>query len=299
MNVIKEELPNWQVRLTITIPALDVQKLKKDVIDDFSKQARLPGFRKGKVPPSLIESRYSKLIHEELTERLIEEFTSTAIQQTEFIPIDNLNVHNSQFSVNGDFHFVVNFYSFPIIPIPDYHNHTVTLPEFPITPDLVQNSINSILTQYADYQPVEDRPLQLDDFAVINLSTSLDSSSLNLPPHEIPNFLRPQQNLWLHITNSNTPVSQIAQNLIGLQPGQSKSFSLTFSPAQVPAPLSNQPITFTIELLAIQKRITPPLTDEIVKKISPNHTAESFRDHISQILQKKAKDYLYYLKLNK
>lgn len=296
MNVIKEELANWLVQLTVTIPAEKVTTKKKEVVGEFVQGARLPGFRRGKVPASLIESRFSEAIQHEVSERLVEDSISEALLQTESQPIHSIKIQNEQFSANGDFHYVMSFYAYPNIPLPDYQNHVLQIPKFELKPEHIEHSIHAFLEKVAEYHPVENRPAQLGDFVVLNLTPH--------PPSDLPEDIRhsrlltPQSNLWLRIENNKSPISLITQHLIGLSQGQTHSFEVTFPSELVVPSLAEKTIPYTAEVLSIQERILPPFTDETVQKIAPQHTAESLRKEIEQSLQNDLKYFEYLYKID-
>ena len=95
MNVVAEAQPNCLVTLQVELPADQVSKEWTNVARDFQRQARIPGYRPGKAPRALVESRFAKDIKEELTSKLLRESLNEAIREKNLRVLSVSQVENS------------------------------------------------------------------------------------------------------------------------------------------------------------------------------------------------------------
>lgn len=156
MKVDIEQPRDWSRRLTITVPAERVQKERKQIASQFAKQARLPGFRKGKVPASVVEKQYGASIDQETMERVINSAYQEALQEHSFDPISQASVENVDYGADTDMTFEVEFEVRPDVQLDRLGGFTITEPASVIDEDDVERVVGRLREQNASWTAIEE-----------------------------------------------------------------------------------------------------------------------------------------------
>ncbi len=183
MKVDIEQPRDWSRRLTITVPAERVQKERKQIASQFAKQARLPGFRKGKVPASVVEKQYGPSIDQETMERVINVAYQEALQEHSFDPISQASVENVDYGAESDMTFEVEFEVRPEIQLDRLGGFTIAEPVSEIEEDDVERVVNRLREQNASWTAVEDGTPAEGDRAKVEI-TPLHTEDEDPEPRE-------------------------------------------------------------------------------------------------------------------
>jgi trigger factor len=128
LQIAVQEPASWSRRLSITVPRERVQRTRASVSSHLSRGVRLPGFRKGKTPQSLIERQFGQQIEQETIDRLIQEAYREALEKNDLHPINQGQVMNVQYQGGADFTFEVEFEVRPTISLERVSGFQVTRP---------------------------------------------------------------------------------------------------------------------------------------------------------------------------
>ncbi len=156
MKVDIEQPRDWSRRLTITVPAERVQNERRRIASQFAKQARLPGFRKGKVPSSVVEKQYGPSIDQETIERVINTAYQEALSEHSFDPISQASVENVDYAADADMTFEVEFEVRPQVQLDRLGGFTIAEPAAEIEEDDVERVVNRLREQNANWSAVEE-----------------------------------------------------------------------------------------------------------------------------------------------
>jgi trigger factor len=132
LKITVQEPQSWSRRLNITVPAERVKRTRSGVAAQIARNARIPGFRKGKLPTSVIEKRFGPSIEQETLDRLIQDAYREALQSQEFNPITQGKVDNVQYEPGADLVFEVEFEVRPEIQLERLSGFTVTRPSLEV-----------------------------------------------------------------------------------------------------------------------------------------------------------------------
>lgn len=146
---------DWSRRLTITVPAERVQRERKQIASQFAKRVRMPGFRKGKVPSSVVEKQYGPSIDQETIERLVNSAYQEALQQHAFDPISQASVENVDYDADADLTFEVEFEVRPQVQLDRLGGFTVTAPSSAVDEEDVERVIHRLREQNATWTELE------------------------------------------------------------------------------------------------------------------------------------------------
>lgn len=287
MNVALEELDHCEVLLRIDLPVERVEQEWKKVTEAFARQARLPGFRPGKAPRSLIESKFSKEIEEELKDALLRTALRESIELKKLDVLSVAKVEDVQLGVDRTFRCKVTVVTRPDFSLPDYENLQLTLDEPKVREEEVEATLERLREPHASYDPIEGRGLVMGDYAVITYETKLGGVPLKEALPNCPPLLQGRANFWVEMKNESF-LPGLCEQLVGLEAGQSKTFPLAL-PADFPvSELAGQTIEVSVTVEALNEKTLPEWNEELVEKIAPGKTLDEVRNLVRQSLQEMA-----------
>ncbi|RYZ64054.1 MAG: trigger factor, partial [Proteobacteria bacterium] len=181
MNVVVETLPNCLATLRVEVEPEKVSKTREEVAREFGQFARIPGYRQGKAPRSVIERKYAKQIREELEKKLLSESTRQAIQDQKLRVLQIANIEDVLIGEDNKMSFTATVVTQPQIQLPEYKGLQIQLRSTDVTEEEINESIDNLRDQAADFTDItEDRGAQMDDFIVVDYTGTIDGK----PVHE-------------------------------------------------------------------------------------------------------------------
>jgi len=287
MNVVLDPQPNCLVTLQIELPAERVTNEWHAIAKDFQRQARIPGYRPGKAPQAMIDSRYAKDIREEVQNKLLRESLGEAIKQKNLRVLTVAKVEDVQIGSDNTMRFRASVVIAPEFTLPDYSALTVEVAKRPVSDEDVQKWVEQFREPHATYEPAEERPLAMGDYAVISYEGKLDGQLLSEALPKAPAQLHGRKNAWIFM-DEGTLVPGFAKAVEGLSIGDERAFTLDV-PATFPLPdLQGRQIAYTATLHGINVKSLPPLDDALAEKIEPGKTLDALRADIRERLEKMA-----------
>lgn len=166
ISVAVEEREAWKRRLTITVPQERVARARQRERDRLRRTVRLKGFRKGKVPPRLIEERYGPVIDERTVSRLVEDSYREALEDEELLPIGDPEFGDVRYRSGESLTFEVEFDVMPAIRLERVGGFRVERPEVELDEGEVEDVLERLRGEHAILEPVERRPEEGDVVSV-------------------------------------------------------------------------------------------------------------------------------------
>ena len=209
--------------LDLEIPGPEVEKTTERVARDLARIARVPGFRPGKAPVSLIRRRYAEDIKGEVLEKLVPEYLEKAVSDQKLAMVTRPQLDQVDWVEGGGVKFRASFEVLPEFELGDYKSLSIELPAMEITDADVDRALEEMRERAAKYAPVEGRAIQDGDHAVLEL-TGVPSDGSN-PIHA--------ENVMCHIGSPET-VDAFNQNLRGAQAGEERKSPACIAGWQMP-----------------------------------------------------------------
>ena len=260
--------------LDLEIPAEEVQKAMERVAREFARVARVPGFRPGKAPVTLIRRRFAEDIKSEVLQSLLPERIEQAVTEQKMVPVTRPHVEQVDFAEGGPLKFKATFEVLPDFPLGDYQNLEVEVDALEITDAEVEKSLTEMRERAATFVPVEGRPIADGDYAQIELVGTPVGGGEPLRG----------ENVLCHIGAEET-LGAFSENLRGAQTGDHRRFEVRY-PEDFPDPkLAGKVYTYAIEIVANKEKKLPELNDEFAKDVSEAATLEELRGKIRQNLE--------------
>jgi trigger factor len=283
MNVEVESLPNCIASLHIELPADFVTKEWNEVAKGFRQYARIPGFRPGKAPQSVVEAKFRKEIQEELTKKLVTETTREAIREKGLRVLSVSEVDDVEFTPEKSMRFTATLITSPEFELPDYKGIHVKIPPEEVSSEELERALQNIRERHATFSDVEGRTLEMDDFAVIDYSATLDGRPLLEVEPKAPKMLGNGTDFWLKL-DQNTLLKGFSNQLFGMQKGETREFDLG-TPDDYPiAELAARTLHFNVALKAIKSMQLPELTDEFAAQIGEGLTIDKLKEALKERL---------------
>ena len=260
--------------LELEIPAEEVVKAVERVAREFARVARVPGFRPGKAPVTLIRRRFADDIKSEVLQSLLPEQIERAVSEQKIVPVTQPQIDKVDFSESGPVKFRATFEVLPEFELGQYKDLELEVDDVPLSDADVDKAIEELRDRAANFVPVEGRPLGDGDYAQLKLKATPAGGG---EPFEAESVL-------CHIGGEDT-MAAFNENLRGANIGDHKNFDVTY-PADYPDPkLQGKTYSYTFEILGIKEKKRPDLNDEFAKDVSETKTVEELRSKVRQSLE--------------
>jgi trigger factor len=260
--------------LDLEIPADEVSKALERVAKEFARIARVPGFRPGKAPISLIRRRFADDIKGEVLQSLVPERVEKAVAEQKLTPVSQPQVDKLDFNEGQPLKFRAVFEVLPEFELGDYKNLDLEMPSMDITDEDVVKSLDDMRERAAAFAPVEGRAIKDGDFAQVKLLGTPDGGGDPLQANSV----------LCHIGAEET-MEPFNENLRGASVGDHKNFEVEY-PADYPdAKLAGKKYHYTVEVLGIKIKKLPELNDDFAKDVSDAATLEELKTKVRQGLE--------------
>jgi trigger factor len=260
--------------LELEIPAETVQKAVERVAKEFAKVARVPGFRPGKAPVTLIRRRFADDIKSEVLQSLVPEQVERAVTEGKLVPVTQPQIDKVDFTETGPVKFRATFEVLPEFELGQYKDLEVEVEDHKIEDADVDKAIEEMRDRAANFVPVEGRAIADGDFAQLKLKGIPAGSG---DPLEADSVL-------CHVGGEET-MEPFNQNLRGANTGDHKNFDVTYPSDYPDAKLQGKTYTYAVEVLGIKEKKRPELTDEFAKDVSDAQTLEELRKKMRDSLE--------------
>ena len=259
--------------LEIAIPAAEVETETSRVIADVQQRAKLPGFRPGKAPATLIRKQFAGDIRQRVMENLIPKYLQKQFEAENLNVVGTPDIKDVHFHEGEPLRFKAEFDVQPEIELKDYKGVEVPYQDPTVTDEDVQKRIEEIREQKADYSNIDPRPLENGDYAVVALESI---EGVEGEPVK-------QDEMVLEIGGADT-FEAFSENLRGVSPGESRDFEVTY-PEDYGAPrLAGKTVRFHATLKGIRKKELPELNDEFAQDLGDYRNMDELKEAVRKAL---------------
>lgn len=290
MKVTQEKLPASQIGLEIEITPEMSQQAYEKTLQEFTRFANIPGFRKGKVPRQVLIQKFgSTRIKAAVVEDLIQNGLQQAIEQEKIEAIGSPELKSSfeelvqQFKPGSALTFSAAVDVSPAVTLKHYTNLQVKAEESKYDPARVDQVLEDYRKRSATLVPVEERPAQQADVATVDFTGRLTGELSEEESDEIPGGSA--QDFEIELTEGRF-IAGFVDGIIGMQPGETKEVSVAFPEDYPQQDLAGKPAVFTITLKELKERELPELDDDFAQEVSEFETLEALRESLESRFQK-------------
>lgn len=277
MDVVVEDISALTKKVTITLPKEGVQKQLEKAYGKLQRETKMKGFRRGKVPRSVIIKNFQPQVEGEVGEKLIQESYFDAIEKNNLDPVVHPDISSPAFNEDGTFVYVAHIDIKPEFELGEYKGLEVEKPSVEISDAAVDVEIESLRHDMAPLRSVTDRGIEKGDLVVVDFEGFHNGKAMK----EVKN-----ENYSVDV-GSGRLSPEFEEKLVGMQKGEEASHEVDF-PAQYPNPvLAGKKVEFRVNVKDIKERVLPELNDEFAKDVdSQYNTLDELKTAIRDRLQK-------------
>ena len=267
--------------VTVEIPADTVDAERNKIVQQYAKLARVPGFRKGKVPAGVVRTRFQQDINEEIVRNLLPHAFRQETAKQNLAPVSQPQVTDLHLHDGQPLKFTAEFEILPEIPTGGYENVKVEHPKVEVTDAEVEETVKNLQEQRATYDPIEDRAAEDGDFVQISFE-GRDKADESAKPVEVPSIL-------VELGGSNT-VQEFTDNLRGTKAGDEKTFDVVYPADYGDQRLAGKSVEYHVTVKALKKKVLPELNEEFIKELGGDfNTPEELRTKIREGMEHEKK----------
>jgi trigger factor len=258
--------------LEVTVPLDEVEREEAAALAEVSAKVRIPGFRPGKVPPGLAKTRFSAEIRQQVLDKVIPKALGQAVERENLRVVSRPDIVDMKWDSGQPIWFKAEFEVSPAIELGEYRGLTVKYSEPVVTDEDVEKRVEEIRDSKAEYVNIDPRPAEDGDYVLVNLKSIAGVEK----PVE-------RDDLSLKIGDKDA-LPAFNENLLGMNPGESKEFTVTYPEGYAEESLSGKTVTFDMKLNAIRRKELPDLNDEFAKDLGDFQTLDELRNMVKASL---------------
>lgn len=252
-----------QREIAVEIPADIVSRETEAVIQKFQKMAKLPGFRKGKVPASVVKQRFAEDIKTEVVEQLIPKYFRQETEKQGLHPVSQPRVTDLHIHDGQPLKFTAKFEVLPDFEVQGYNEIKIEKPDVNVSDEDVEKTLNQLREQNAAYTAVEGRPIQDGDYAQVAFKGTPQGE-----PEAQPVSM---DDVMVEVGGSNT-IPEFTENLRGANAGDEKTFTVKYADDFSDERLKGKSFDYTVKVNSIKTKQLPELNDDFAKELGAQFT---------------------------
>ncbi len=289
MKVTIEQKETCIVDLHIELPPERFHTEWKEVGSEYRRLANLPGFRKGKAPLAIVEKKYGQDIEQEVTRKLLDAAVREAITEQKLAPVQSPNVREIKLEGDRSLRFTATVVTRPAVNLPDFKGLEVTVEKPVVEEKQVEEFLDGLRGDLADFKTVEGRPLAMGDFAVLDYEGSIEGKSLAETYPDLQPTYAGRKNFWIKL-EEDRPIPGLAAGITGMNPGETRDVTVSFPTEFGEEKLRGYKVSYKVTLHEVKERVLPPLDDAFAEKLSPGSTLEKIRETVRERLKANAEE---------
>jgi len=279
MKVVVNELEGCKRGLEVEIPGEQVTEEFERSFREYSRHAKIPGFRPGKIPIDIVRRRFGKEVRDEVIGRMVREYSTRALEEKKLHPVDAPVLDEVNYENGRPLTFKATFEVRPVLTVSDYHNIPVTVTRRPVTDDMVEASVRDLAERAAKLELVTGRPVQKDDFVVGTLTCRFIKGK-GKPLLDEPMLLEAG-------AEDNHPDFNAA--ILGAQAGETKTFETTYPDEVRAGTLRGCTGSYTLAIKEIKKKVLPNIDDNLAKELGDFQDLAGLRERVRSEIEKRAR----------
>ena len=272
MKVAVEAIEGCKRRLAVEAPVDVVQQEWERAYGRVQKQARLPGFRKGHVPRSLVKVHFSDDVRREVAEHLIPDVYRQALTEAKLDPVNEPDLQEVRLEEGAPLSFVAVVEVKPAIDLTDYKGVEVEHAPVAVTADDLSTTLDHMREQQAQFHAVE-RPAATGDLVVVDYSIAIEGHDPS------------SQSGYEFLVGARNVLPEIDDAVIGLKAGEERQVTLRFADDHRREDLRGRGGNATVKVVEVKEKALPVLDDDFAKSLGEFETLEALRTELQKQLE--------------
>jgi len=265
--------------ISVEVPAAEVTRETEALIQKYQKLARLPGFRKGHVPASIIRQRFAEDIKTDVVESLVPRYFRQEADKQGLIPVSQPRVTDLHIHDGEPLRFKASFEILPEVKVEGYKELRADKPVIEVTDEEVEQALNHLREQHATYTAIEGRPLADGDFAQVALDGKPKVGE-GQPVH--------MDDVLVEIGGKNT-MPEFSEHLRGASAGDEKTFEVKYPEDSSDQRLAGQTFDYSVKVLSLKSKTVPELNDDFAKELGDFSGIDDLKKRIRENMEAEKK----------
>jgi len=284
---------NTQREIQVEIPADIVSRETDAVVTKFQKLAKLPGFRQGKVPATVVKSRFAEDIKSEVVESLIPRYFRQETEKQNLHPVSQPRVTDLHIHEGEPLRFKASFEVLPEFDITGYQEIHVEKPDTSVSEEDVETSLQQLREQNASFNAIEDRSLQDGDFAQVAFRGTPKTAGAQQTEGQGEQKNEGQQpvnmdDVLVEVGGSNT-LPAFTENLRGANPNEERTFDVTYPDDFSDARLAGKTFEYSVTVKGVKQKHLPELNDDFAKELGQFADLNELRQRVRENMEAEKK----------
>lgn len=280
MKVVVSELNSCKRGLEVEVPGEQVSEEIEKTFRLYSRRARVPGFRQGKIPLDVVRQRFGKDVESEVIERMVREFALKALDEKKLQPVHDPVLDEVNYQSGKPLTFKATFEVRPAVSVAGYHKIALTVGRHEVTDEMIQASLQGLAERAAKLEALTGRPVQKGDYIVGTLSCRFVKGKGKTLVDE-PLLLEAG-------SDKNHPDFNAA--VLGREAGATATFETTYGDDWGAEALRGCTVAYTIAVKEIKKKIVPPLNDDLAREVGNFQSLEELKTKVVEELTRRSKE---------
>ena len=289
-NATKESATKREIE--VEIPVADVNRQTDSLIQKYQKVARIPGFRSGHVPASIIRQRFSEQIKTDMVEALVPRYFRQEAEKLGMHPVSQPRVTDLQLREGEPLRFKAAFEVLPEIKLEGYKELRAEKSEIAVSEADVGQALADLRERHASFNPVEGRALADGDFAQVSLDGNPKSvegvegkiggekTGEGQPVH--------MDEVLVEIAGQNT-MPEFTEHLRGTVVGDERTFDVNYPEDTEDKRLAGKTFSYAVKVQAIKQKSLPELNDDFAKQLGEFQTMDDLRKAVREQIESERK----------
>ena len=255
------------------MPVEEVEAETGRAVAKVQQRAKLPGFRPGKAPASIIRQQFAGDIRKQVLESLIPKYLHNRFEAEDLKVVGQPDITDVHLEAGEPLRFKAEFEVVPQVELQDYKGLTVKYQDPEITDDDVDKRIEELRHSKAEFVNEDPRPLRDGDFAVLSLESL---SAVEGPPVK-------NEEMTLEVGGSDT-LEDFSEHLRGMNPGEEKEFDVRYPEDYGQPKLAGKTVRFRVQVKGVRRKELPEINDEFAQDLGDYRTVDELREAVRKSL---------------
>jgi trigger factor len=271
------EKGKWERELEVEVPAERIETAVAKAVKNYQRQLEIPGFRKGKVPLTLVERRYGEAIRQSVISELLPELMGEAAQAEKLVPAAPPRITKLDYQPGQPLGFTATLDVWPEVQVAHYEQLKAARLVHAVGDEEIDRQLRDMQERHATEEQV-DRPLEKGDVLIADLQR-LDESGLPIVGERF-------EERYFIIGDENAPSPQFEEALIGIRAGEERRVFFSYR-EDLPGERAGKQERFGVQARQVRQRTLPALDDEFARTVGESfQTLAELRQHLNQQLQR-------------
>lgn len=275
MIVDYKDLSSVRKSVSVEVPPEEVRRELDSVTTEFSRQAKLPGFRPGKIPLKVVRSRFQKEIEHETVDRLLPRFFRDVVREKNIQPVGSPTLKHVDAITDGSpLRFEAEFEVKPSIDLHDYRGIEVKETAASVDPAELDQTIERLRDQSSSFRTITDRPASENDYMVIDVTSHAEG----VEPRTTEAYTMQ--------LGENAPLPELTENLLGRSAGDFVKFEKTYGEDAPNEEVRNKTVSYEVTVKEVREIVKPDLNDDFAKSTGMAESLAELREKIEADLRR-------------